>query len=53
MMRNQYIFRILENKKLSLEDRLWAADFFIKASQHDISYPLEYLKTMRSIISTK
>jgi hypothetical protein len=53
MMRNQYIFRILENKKLSVEDRLWAADFFIKASQYDISYPLEYIKTIKSNISTK
>ncbi len=53
MMRNQFIFRILENKKLSLEDRIWAADFFIRASESDISYPLDYLKTIRSNLSIK
>ena len=47
MMRNQFIFRILENTKLTREDKLWAADFFIKASESDISYPVEYIKTLR------
>jgi hypothetical protein len=53
VMRNQFIFRILENKKLSLEDRIWAADFFIRASANDISYPLDYIKTIRSNLSIK
>lgn len=53
MMRNQFIFRILGNTKLTIEDRLWAADFFIKASESDISYPVEYIKTMRSNLLVK
>jgi len=48
VMRNKFIFQILENQKLPLDDRLWAADFFIRASDGDISYPLDYIKTLKS-----
>lgn len=54
IMKNQYLFKILENKKLNLEDRIWIADFFIKASESDSSYPIIYLKQVKNfLISTK
>ena len=50
MMRNKFIFQVLENKKLNLNDRIWAADFLYKAAQVDNSYPLEYIQTMQATL---
>ncbi len=53
MMRNAFLFKVLDNPKLSIEDRLWAADFFIKGAAGDISYPLEYLKILKTGLASQ
>lgn len=52
MMRNEFLFKVLDNPKLSIEDRLWAANFFISGAAHDISYPLEYIKILKARLAS-
>lgn len=53
MMRNLFLFQVLENKRLSIEDRMWASDVYIKGAVDDISYPVEYIKTLRAKLASQ
>lgn len=53
MMRNLFLFQVLENKRLSIEDRMWAADVYIKGAADDISYPVDYIKTLRAKLASQ
>ncbi len=49
VLRNDYMFKVLYNKNISIEDRLYACNFFIKSNMTETySYvPIYFLKALQ------
>lgn len=48
VLRNDYVFKVLYNTKISIEDKFFACDFFIKANSGPYPYvPIFFLKSIQ------
>jgi hypothetical protein len=54
VLRNDYVFKVLYNEALSVEDRLFACDFYIQANNNPYPYtPHFFLLETRKYLSSK